>query len=97
VEGILEDNARGLHSATRIIPSGGQVHTMPNGDKVLSFQLFDADGEVTATSTATLSGSGTVLEGTTTQNLIDRDGGVTQSVATTYSCRAEKFINHPER
>jgi hypothetical protein len=70
---------------------------MPNGDKVLSFQLFDADGEVTATSTATLSGSGTVLEGTTTQNLIDRDGGVTQSVETTYSWRAEKFINHPQR
>ncbi len=67
------------------------------GDKVLSFQLFDADGEVTATSTATLSGSGTVLEGTTTQNLIDRDGGVTQSVETTYSWRAEKFINHPQR
>jgi hypothetical protein len=97
VEGILEDNVQGLHSATRIVPSGGQIRTMPNGDKVLSFQLFDADGEVTATSTATLSGSGTVLEGTTTQNLIDRDGGVTQSVATTYSWRAEKFINHPQR
>jgi hypothetical protein len=97
VEGVLEDNVDGLHSATRIIPAGGQVRTMPNGDKVLSFQLFDADGEVTVSSTATLSESGTVLEGTTTQNLIDKDGGVTQSVATTYSWRAEKFIHHSEQ
>jgi hypothetical protein len=97
VEGVLEDNVDGLHSATRIVPAGGQVRTMPNGDKVLSFQLFDADGEVTVSSTATISESGTVLEGTTTQNLIDRDGAVTQSVATTYSWRAEKIINHPQR
>ncbi len=65
VEAILDDNSDGLNSAVRMVPAAGEVQTAPNGDRMLSFKLFDANGEVTVSSTATISESGTVLEGTT--------------------------------
>jgi hypothetical protein len=92
IEAILDHNSAELHSAVRVVPAAGEVHTAPNGDKVLSFKLFDPNREVTVSSTATISESGTVLDGTTTQHLTSHEGNATQSVETTYSWKAEKFI-----
>jgi hypothetical protein len=92
VEAILDDNSDGLHSAVRIVPAAGEVRLTARGEKILTFQLFDASGEVTVTSTATVSSTGTVLEGTTVQKVTSADGGTSQSVETNYSWQAEKFI-----
>ena len=95
IEALLSDNSEGLQSVIRIVPAAGEVSTGPNGGKTISFKLFDANGEVNVSATATISASGTVLEGTTIQRLTAHNGGATQSVETSYSWRAEKFINHP--
>ena len=92
IEAILDENSDGLHSAVRIVPAAGEVREGPNGEKTLSFKLFDASGEVTVTSTATISSSGTVLEGTTVQKVASADNGTTRSVETSYAWKAEKFI-----
>ena len=97
VEAILDDNSDGLRSAVRVVPAAGEVHTAPNGDKVLSFKLFDPNGEVTVSSTATISESGTVLEGTTTQHITSSYSDKTQSVETTYSWKGEKIITRTKR
>ena len=97
IEAILDDNSDGLRSAVRVVPAAGEVHTAPNGDKVLSFKLFDPNGEVTVSSTATISESGTVLEGTTTQHITSSHGDKTQSVETSYSWKGKKIITRTKR
>lgn len=92
VEAILDDNSDGLHSAVRIVPAAGEVRLTASGEKVLTFKLFDASGEVTVTSTATVSSNGTVLDGTTVQKVASADDGTSQSVETSYAWKAEKFV-----
>jgi hypothetical protein len=92
VEAILDENSDGLHSAVRIVPAAGEVREGPNGDKTLSFKIFDANGEVTVTSTATISSSGTVIKGTTVQKVASAAGGTSRSVETSYAWKAEKFL-----
>jgi hypothetical protein len=93
VEVILSDNLHDLRSAVRIIPLDGQVQVAEDGKKFVSFDLFDADGEVVVTSRATISENGTVLEGTTTQQMTSRAEGEKSSVVSTYNWRGEKFIS----
>jgi hypothetical protein len=97
LESILDDNSDALHFAVRAVPAAGETHTAPNGDKILSLTLFDPNGEVTVSSTASISESGTALEGTTTQHITSSHSDNTQSVETTYSWKAEKFISHPKK
>lgn len=95
VEAILEGNAASPRSAVRVIPIEGDVRINSQGGKEFAFTLFDVNREVTVRSTATISSTGTTLEGTTIQRVSSTKDGAPHSAETSYSWRAEKFLSRP--
>jgi hypothetical protein len=93
VETPLEKNGGGLHTSVVVLPLEGQFSKKPNGETEIAFQIIDIRGGVTATTTATLTENGVVLQGKTTQTFSRHvEEGIEKSATINYDWVAQKFV-----